>query len=131
MKTNNTIFFSLLIGLSLFFKILFFSFLTASQRPLISGSPSFYPVALKIGKKRRRPIYTITFTEDRIVDEECMFANKPETENSNELLKRLKLPLLCFFTGCISFIDAQISSFLYPPSSLSIRKHLSLSILRI
>jgi hypothetical protein len=121
---------------AIFVKLLFFNvaFITTEDNSRIENLIATNSI-FKIGKKRRRTICSISRTEDGIVGEEQLFAEKTETENSNELLKRLKLPLLSFFTACISFVDTQIKSgisgFFYPPGYLSSRKHLSLSILRI
>ncbi|MGZ3864229.1 MAG: hypothetical protein ACXVPN_13785 [Bacteroidia bacterium] len=117
-------------------KLLFFNvaFITTEDNSRIENLIATNSI-FKIGKKRRRTICSISRTEDCIVGEEQIFAEKTETENGNELLKRLKLPLLSFFTGCVSFIGTQVKSgfsgFFFPPGLLSSRKPLSLSILRI
>ena len=121
---------------AIFIKLLFFNvaFITTEDNSRIENLIATNSI-FKIGKNRRRAICTISRAEDSIDGEEQVFAEKTETENGNDLLKRLKLPLLSFFTVCVSFIDTQIKSgisgFFYPPGSLSSRKHFSLSILRI
>jgi hypothetical protein len=137
MKNNSTISFSALIVGSIFFKIFFFSFLSVSSNPLYSNYPSFQQETFKFGKKRRRTVCysSQSRTEETSQNGEQIFAEKTELENNNNLFKRLKLPLLSFFSDCLSFINAQIkpgvSGFLYPLGNLSSRKRLSVSILRI
>ncbi|MHB8259749.1 MAG: hypothetical protein ACYDCN_03650 [Bacteroidia bacterium] len=137
MKIKNTNPLSVFVALSIFFKLFFCSFLTVASNPLATNYPCFQQVKenIKVGTKRRRTICYLSHVEENSITEEQPFAENTERENSNELLKRFKLPFLSFFIDGLAhkiqhsaFI---IHSFLNPPNSISTKKHLSLSILRI
>jgi hypothetical protein len=92
--------------------------------------------AFKIRNKRRRITYSLLCAKENISNEEYIFAEKKETEDYNKLFIRFKLPILSFLTNYLSVNVMELKTNLSDFSetcfnSLSSKKHLSISILRI
>ncbi len=118
---------------AIFFKLSFFNIvLFASNNDLLNDIYSTNQI-YKVTRNRSRTIRSIIVTEGSPINEEQTFIEKPETEDSQKLLNKLKLPFLSFFatylSACKSQIKASLLNFLnFFPSS---EEQFSLSVLRV
>ncbi len=126
----------LLICFAIILKLLFFSFALVLVQDNAKMDSLVANDAFKIRNKRRRITYSLLCAKENISNEEYIFAEKKETEDYNKLFIRFKLPILSFLTNYLSVNVMELKTNLSDFSetcfnSLSSKKHLSISILRI
>jgi hypothetical protein len=131
MQLKNT-YIAYSICFAIFFKLTFFNIVLFVLQNNFFNDIYTTNQIYKATRNRNRP-YSIITAEGIAIKEEQAFIEKPETEDTQKLLGKFKLPFLSFFATYLASCKAQVKKSLHNflnffPSS---EERLSISVLRL